>query len=161
MNLMDTDKKLREQLVKLLKQGNAFSPLSKQFESIPYDVAGERIEGFSHTVWEITEHIRLALHDLIEYSKDSHFQSPPWPDGYWPKNPGPASQKEWVESVQQINDLIGEMIHMIQDPSNDLFEPFEANPDHNLLRQATIAAEHTAYHGGQVAMLSKAIERRK
>ncbi|MCF8309348.1 MAG: DinB family protein, partial [Bacteroidales bacterium] len=120
-----------------------------------------QMEGFAHTVWELTEHLRLALHDLVEYSKDSHFQSPPWPDGYWPKNPAPASEKEWQNSLQQINDLREEMIRMVQDTSNDLFEPFKANPDHNLLRQATIAAEHTAYHGGQIAMLSKAIERQQ
>lgn len=50
---------------------------------------------------------------------------------------------------------------MVRYPSNDLFGPFKANADHNLFRQATIAAEHAAYYGGQIAMLSKAIERQQ
>lgn len=158
---MDNTQQLRERLVKLLQQGSAFKPLPETLKTIPFEVTGQQMEGFAHTVWELTEHLRLALHDLVEYSKDSHFQSPPWPDGYWPKNPAPASEKEWQNSLQQINDLREEMIRMVQDTSNDLFEPFKANPDHNLLRQATIAAEHTAYHGGQIAMLSKAIERQQ
>jgi len=157
---MNKDQQIRIQLVNLLKQGNAFRPLSQLFETIPYEITGEKAEGFSHTVWELAEHIRLALHDLVEYSKDSHFQSPPWPEGYWPEKPEPRSKTEWHETITQIRKAMDEMIELVEDPSNDLFEPFAANKDHNLLRQATIAAEHTAYHGGQIAMLSKALERR-
>ncbi|MBS3808005.1 MAG: DinB family protein [Bacteroidales bacterium] len=152
--------KLREQLAALISQGNAFTPLPQLLDSIPYEVTGQQVEGFSHTVWELTEHLRIALHDLVEYSKDSHFQSPPWPDGFWPDEPGLASREGWDESVRQIKALQEEMIEMVLDPANDLFEPFVANPDHHLLRQATIVAEHNAYHAGQIAMLSKALGRR-
>lgn len=76
------EQKLREQLVVQIRQGNAFTPLSKLFDTIAYEVTGHKIEGFPHTVWELTEHLRLALHDLVEYSKDSHYQSPPWPGGF-------------------------------------------------------------------------------
>jgi len=154
------DRKLREQLERLIRQGNAFTPLSQLFDSIAYDDTGKRVEGFSHTIWELTEHLRIALHDLVEYSKDSHYPSPPWPDGFWPDQPGPSSREEWQESIRQIQALQEEMIAMVQDPDNDLFEPFVANANHHLLRQATIVAEHNAYHGGQIALLSKAIERR-
>jgi len=157
----DAEQKLRDQLVTLMKEGNAFRPVSDLLESIPYEITGKQVEGFSHTVWELTEHIRRALHDLVEYSRDSYYQSPPWPDGFWPEEPGPASEKEWDESLRQINELLNEMIARVEDPSIDLFEPFKANPDHHLLRQATIVAEHNAYHAGQIAMLSRAIERRK
>mgnify|MGYP000267583302 CR=1 FL=1 len=156
---MDNDKKLRNQLVKLLKQGNAFMPLSDQLNSFPYENTGVRLEGFAHTIWELTEHIRLALHDLVEYAKDSYYQSPPWPDGYWPENPAPDSRKEWAESTEHIDTLLNEIISMVQNTSNDLFESFKANADHNLLRQATIAAEHAAYHAGQIAMINKALQR--
>lgn len=157
---MDTDPKIREQLVKLLNQGRAFTPLPELLRTVPYEVAGVHMDGFSHTVWELMEHIRIALHDLVEYSKDSTFQSPPWPEGYWPEHSEPDSRKAFLESIEQILTLQQEMISLVQDPANDLFEPFQANPAHNLFRQATIAAEHTAYHGGQLAMLSTAIERK-
>ena len=158
---MDNTQQLRERLVKLLLQGSAFKPLPETLKSIPFEVTGQQLDGFAHTVWELTEHIRIAMHDLVEYSKDSYFESPPWPDGFWPEESAPSSEKEWKYSIQQINDLREEMIQMVKDPSNDLFEPFKANADHNLFRQATIAAEHAAYHGGQIAMLSKAIERQQ
>jgi len=156
-----TEQILREQLVTLMKQGNAFRPMSDLFDSVPYQIVGKQEEGFSHTVWELTEHIRRALHDLVEYSKDSYYQSPPWPEGFWPEQPAPNSEEEWDESVRQINELLHKMIARVQDPSTDLFEPFKANPNHHLLRQATIVAEHNAYHAGQIAMLSKAIESRQ
>ena len=156
---MDHDQKLRNQLVKLLSQGNAFMPLFDQLDSVPFENTGVRVKGFAHTIWELTEHIRLALHDLVEYSKDSYYQSPPWPNGYWPENASLGSRKEWAESVEHINNLLNEMISMVKNASNDLLEPFKANKDHNLLRQATIIAEHAAYHSGQIAMLNKALQR--
>ncbi len=155
---MNSDQKLRNHLVKLLEQGNAFTPLFEQLDSIPYENTGLRLSGFAHTIWELTEHIRLALHDLVEYAKDSYYQSPPWPDGYWPENAAPGTRKEWKESIEHIDNLLNEMINMVKDTSNDLFEPFKANADHNLMRQATIAAEHAAYHAGQIAMLKKALQ---
>ena len=156
---MNNDQKLRNHLVKLLEQGNAFTPLLGQLNAVPYENTGLRLEGFAHTIWELTEHIRLALHDLVEYSKNSYYQSPPWPDGYWPENAAPGSRKEWSESIEHIDNLLNEMVNMVKDTSNDLFEPFKANAEHNLLRQATIAAEHAAYHGGQIVTLHKALQR--
>jgi len=155
------DQKLREQLIIHVRQGNAFTPVMSLLQNISYDITGEKIEGFLLTIWEITEHIRRALDDLVSYSRDSFHQSPPWPDKYWPHHTEPQSKKEWETSIKQIYDLIEEMISLIQNPSIDLFEPFKANDKHHLLRQATIVAEHNAYHAGQIAMLSKAIERRR
>lgn len=154
---MPDDQKLRDQLVKLMKGGNAFFPLPEVLDSTPYEITSKKPEGFVHTIWEITEHIRICLHDLVEYSKSSYFQSPPWPEGYWPKNTGPESKEEWESSVGHIKALLEEMIDMVLDSSNDLFKPFAANPDHNLLRQATIVAEHNAYHNGQIVLLRKAL----
>lgn len=91
--------------MKLLKQGSAFKLLPDTYKAIPYEVTGKQMDGFAHPVWELTEHIRIAFHDLVEYSKDSYFESPPWPDGFWPENPEPSSEKEWKYSIQQINDL--------------------------------------------------------
>ena len=152
----EEDQMLRDQLETMIRQGNAFRPLPQLLDSIPFDITGKQVEGYSHTVWELTEHLRIALHDLVEYSKDSHYQSPPWPEGFWPDHPKPGSKEQWQQSVNHINELMEEMIDMVQDPSNDLFEPFTANKNHHLLRQATIVAEHNAWHGGQIAVVSKA-----
>jgi hypothetical protein len=154
---MNTDQVILEQLVSLIRQGNAFNPLTNVLEDIPYELTGKKIEGADHTIWEITEHIRICLQDLVEYSKDSYFKSPPWPDGYWPEKTFPGSEKEWLESIERIKELTEEMIQMVQDPKRDLYEPFAANPGHHLLRQATIVAEHNAYHTGQLAMLKKVL----
>jgi len=155
----EEDKKLRDQLVAMIRQGNAFRPLPQLLDSIPFEITGKQVEGYDHNIWELTEHMRIALHDLVEYSKDSRYQSPPWPEGFWPDHLKPRSKEEWQQSVKHINELMEEMIEMVDDPSMDLFEPFSANPDHHLLRQATIVAEHNAWHGGQIAVVSKAAGR--
>lgn len=154
---MSEDKKVRDQLVMLMKGGNAFIPLSEVLDSTPFEITGKKPEGFSHTIWELTEHIRICLHDLVEYSKNSYFQSPPFPEGYWPESTSPKSKEEWKDCVNHIKRLLNEMIERVSDPSIDLVEPFAANPNHNLLREANIVAEHNAYHAGQIVQLRKVL----
>ena len=138
-----------------MQGGNAFIPLGRVLDSTPFEIVAVPVIGYPHTIWELTEHIRLALHDLVEYSKDSWYQSPPWPEGYWPEHRAPESQQTWLASVAEIKRLIGEMVELISDPEIDLYSPFEAYGKHHLLRQATIVAEHNAYHNGQIVMLRK------
>ena len=157
---MNTNEKLQNQLISLILQGNAFMPLTNLLESIPLEITAKRIDNPVHTIWELTEHIRIALYDLVAYSKDSYFQSPPWPDGYWPDHPEPQSSEEWGKSINQINSLLNELTELIKDPSVNLYEPFKANPEHTLLRQITIVAEHNAYHTGQIAMLKNLLQGR-
>jgi hypothetical protein len=48
------------------------------------------------------------------------------------------------------------MVKMIEDESNDLFEPFEHGDGQTLLREALVLAKHNSYHLGQLAVIKKA-----
>lgn len=50
------------------------------------------------------------------------------------------------------------MVQLVQDPANDLFEPFGPGSGQNLLREAMLVAEHNAYHLGQIVVLRRLLE---
>ncbi len=40
-----------------------------------------------HSGWEILEHMRIALHDLLDFSTNPKYVERKWPDEYWPASP--------------------------------------------------------------------------
>ena len=88
---MTYDQQIRQQLAKSLDWGEAHADFHSAVADFPEDLRGVRPPGFSHSAWELLEHLRIALWDIVEFTKDARHKSPPWPDGYWPPLPKPPS----------------------------------------------------------------------
>ena len=147
------ENKMCNELITLLRQGNAFIPVLEVLENVDATLAGKTIPGFPHSIYQLTEHLNIVLHDLIEYSKDSHFKSPVWPDEYWPAEPTPKNENHWYETVQHYRNLTGILEEMITNPETDFWQGFEANGKHFFFRQVGLAITHNAYHTGQILLL--------
>jgi hypothetical protein len=88
---MTQDQQLREQLAKILDWGEAHVDFQTAVKDFPLDLRGEVPPGFSHSGWELIEHLRIAVWDIVEFTRDPRHKSPPWPKGYWPPSPvGPG-----------------------------------------------------------------------
>ncbi|WP_114783554.1 DinB family protein [Botryobacter ruber] len=152
---MKQDQVLREQLTKLLKSGQAFQPMDKLLEGITAAEAGKTVDGLPYTLWKLIEHLRIALYDILEFSRDPVYVSPEWPAGYWPQENAPADQEALDNSIQAIKDGVDAMVQLVQDTSTDLYEPFAHGTGQNLLREAMLVAEHNAYHLGEILVLRR------
>jgi hypothetical protein len=152
---MKQDQPLRNQLTKLLRSGQAFTPLADLLAGITAGEAGKMVPGLPYTLWQLIEHLRITLYDILEFSRDPAYQSPEWPAGYWPADAAPASAAELEKSIQTIAAGVEAMIRLVQDPARDLFEPFAHGQGQNLLREAMLVAEHNAYHLGQIVVLRR------
>ena len=73
----------------------------------PLDLVGIRPEGAPHSAWELLEHIRIALEDIVRFSQSADYESPPWPKGYWPSSPAPKDEGEWHDCVRAIRENHG------------------------------------------------------
>lgn len=155
---MTHDQQIRQQLAKSLDWGDAHADLQAVVADFPVDLRGERPPGFAHSAWELLEHMRVALWDIVEFTKDSRHKSPPWPDGYWPPFPSPPQDEAWDQCVQSITDLLEEMRGLVLDRHRPLLEPFPRSQGQTLMREALLAADHNAYHLGQLAQLRKALK---
>ncbi|MEZ5363065.1 MAG: hypothetical protein R2748_12175 [Bryobacterales bacterium] len=103
------------------------------------------------------EHIRIALSDILEFSRNPHHVSPKWPDGYWPSELAPADAQAWARSIAQIRLDLDAMKALVEDPESDLFAPFPWGEGQALLREAILAADHNAYHLGEMMTLRRTL----
>lgn len=103
------------------------------------------------------EHIRIALWDIVEFSRGVKHKALKWPEDYWPKNAAPSNEKAWDKSVTAVAKHLDEMRELINDSSHDLFAPVAHGDGQTLLREVLLAADHNAYHLGQLLLVRKAL----
>lgn len=149
------DRILREQLFELLRGGQAHVGLQSALNNFPSAIYAKKPRGVAHNAWQMLEHIRFTLHDLLEFCTNPKYQAPKWPGDYWPKHPSPSSTKEWKASVKSLNKDLKALENLICNPKIDLYAKIPWGSDHTFLREILLACDHTSYHIGQLVMLRK------
>ena len=155
---MTNDQQIRLQIAKLLDWGDAHVDFRTAVDDFPEDLRSEEPSGFSRSAWELLEHMRIALWDIVEFTKDARHKSPPWPDGYWPPFRTPPQEEAWLQSVRSFVDLVEEMRGLILDRHRPLLEPLPRSQGQTLIREALLVADHNSYHLGQLVQLRKALK---
>jgi len=145
---------LREQLVALLKSGDAHQDTDSALDDVPAAVRGKRPAGSPHSPWELLEHMRIAQWDIFEYSRDPQHVSPKFPQGYWPASPEPPTESAWDESFSAFRADRDAFSKWIQDESTDLFAKI---PHGNAapLAKVLLTADHNTYHLGQLVLVKR------
>ncbi|WP_299708077.1 DinB family protein [uncultured Pontibacter sp.] len=152
---MDKDKALREHVANLLRGGQTYQPIAKLLRGLKAEEAGRNIEGLPYTIWQQLEHLRFALYDILDFSRNPDYEEPTWPDDYWPKEKAPADQAALDASLASISQGVEEMIALVEDTQQDLYAAFPHGNGQTLLREAMLVAEHNAYHVGQVMVMRR------
>jgi DinB superfamily len=151
------DAALRQHLVDVLKGGSAHVHFMDALEGFPPNKRGTFAPGLPHTGWQLLEHARIAQWDILEFSRNADHVSPGFPEGYWPKTPGPPADAEWEKSVQSFQRDLEEMVELVRNPRTDLFAKIPHGDGQTILRQALVLADHNAYHLGQLVDLRRAL----
>lgn len=146
---------LRTQLVDAMRGHHAHIDFDSAIKDFPVEAYGAKAAGIPHTAWQLLEHLRLAQHDILEFSRNSKHKSPPWPEGYWPKSDAPPDAKAWDRSVKAFQKDAKEMEDLVKSVDEDLFKPFEHGDGQTLLREALLIATHNSYHLGQLMLVKK------
>lgn len=166
------DSELRKHLLQLLEGGQAHPTFEATANGFPIEKAGIRPAGSQHSAWELLEHIRIALEDIVRFSgamdkrpSSAKARDLPkgyvalnWPDDYWPMSPSPKNTDQWNESVAAVKKGLAAFTRLIEDPKRDLVEPFPWGDGQTLLREALLIADHNAYHLGQLMFVRRMIE---
>jgi hypothetical protein len=148
---------LREQLVSLLKGGGAHVQFMDALDGFPAGKRGSYAQGLPHTGWQLLEHARIAQWDILEFSRNPKHVSPEFPEGYWPKTPGPRTEEEWTDSMSAFRRDLREMIRLVQNPRTNLCAKIPHADGQTLLREALVLADHNSYHLGQLVDLRRAL----
>lgn len=152
---MDPNAALRQHVVELLKGGHAHATFDQTLKNLPAELRGKKPRGAEHSAWQLLEHLRIAQWDILEFSRDAKHKSPEWPSGYWPTKAAPPDEKAWDKSVRAFRRDLNSFCALVADESTDLFAPIPHGTGQTILREALLAADHNAYHLGQLLLLRR------
>jgi hypothetical protein len=145
---------LRDHLVKLLEGGHAHATFDAAIKGLPASLRARAPTGLPYSPWQLLEHLRIAQWDILEFSRDRGHQSPAWPEGYWPRETKP-SEAAWRKSVAEFRRDLKAMQALVADPATDLFAPIPWGDGQTVLREALLAADHNAYHLGELVVVRR------
>ena len=148
---------LLKQLVTLLNGGEAHATFDDAIKDFPAELRGKVPPNLPYSAWQLLEHMRLTQRDILDFSAPptGGYQPLEWPEAYWPKSPEPPSAQAWDQAVAAIRKDREHFEALLQKPEADLFKPFRSGNGQNLLREALLIADHTAYHLGELIVLRR------
>ena len=149
------DTALRQHLVEVLQGGHAHATFDAAVKNLPAGLRGKRPRGAEHSLWEILEHLRIAQWDILEFSRDPKHKSPDWPSGYWPAKQAPPDEKAWEKSVRAFRKDLKAMCDLVSSDATDLFAKIPHGDGQTILREVLLAADHNAYHLGEMVLVRR------
>ncbi len=101
--------------------------------------------------------MRITQRDILNFSAPptGGYHPIQWPADYWSKSPQPPNEAAWDHSVAAVRSDLSNFIALTENPTSDLFKPFRWGEGQNLLREALLIADHTAYHLGELIVLRR------
>ncbi len=148
---------LCKQLIALLQGGQAHATFDDAVKDFPDDLRGTVPPNLPYSAWQLLEHLRITQHDILNFSAPptGGYHPLQWPNEYWPKTPNPPSPQAWDQSIRAIRGDLKTFIALIENAGSDLVKPFRWGDGQNLLREALLVADHTAYHLGELIVLRR------
>jgi len=151
------DKLLRAQLADFLDWKSAHVGFDDALTGLPAKSRGVVPKGFAHSIWQVVEHIRLAQHDILDFSRNPRYQELKWPDDYWPASPVPKSSAVWNRALADYRTERRAMQRLVATPRIDLLAKIPHGSGQTVLREVLLVADHTAYHVAQIVDLRRAL----
>lgn len=149
------DHAIRHELSAFLRGDQAHANLDAAVKNMPTSLLDKKPAGSPHNAWQMLEHIRITLRDLLEFCTNPKYQAQKWPDDYWPRDESPQSSAAWDHSVAAIHKDLKALDKLLEDPKTDLTAKIPWGDGQTILREILLAGDHTSYHIGQLVMLRK------
>jgi hypothetical protein len=143
------DGALRDHLARTLDWGDAHATFDDAVEGIPADRRGDVPDGLPYSLWQLVEHLRITQRDILDFCRPG-YREMKWPDDYWPPAAAPPSADAWDGSIAAYRADRQALKELALDPSVDLLAPVPDGTGQTYLREILLAADHAAYHVGEL-----------
>lgn len=150
---MDRDTALREQLLHLLRGGNAHLSFDEAVADFPLEAINQRPPHVPYTPWHLLEHLRRAQWDILDFIRNPDYQEMKWPDDYWPAPDAEADATAWGQTIAAFHTDRKAVEDLVNDPQTDLAAAVPHGDGQTILREILLVADHNAYHIGEFAIL--------
>ena len=143
----------RELLSRLLDWEDARVGFDAAISGVPPRFRGVKPAGAPHTLWQLLEHIRIAQHDILDFSVNAGYREQKWPDDYWPRRETPPSAAAWERSVKQVRRDRRALQRLAASRRLALTDRIPHGSGQTYARELVLVADHNAYHVGQIVLL--------
>ena len=152
-----SDQALRAQLVRILDWEDAHAGFDHAVAGLPARLRGVTPPGWTHSAWQLLEHIRIAQHDILDFCLNPDYVELPSMADLWPSSARPPSARAWSASVATVRRDRAAMKKLAADRKVDLFARIPHGTGQTYLREILLVADHGAYHVGQLVALRRAL----
>jgi hypothetical protein len=155
---MNQDQIVRQQLLALLRGGNAHMDYETMIADFPMGQINEMPPNVPYSPWQLLEHLRITQWDILAFIQEPDHESPDWPRGYWPGPGSTADEQQWKATVEAFKSDLQALIAMVEDPETDLYSDIPHADGYTILREILLVADHNAYHIGEFAILRQVMD---
>jgi uncharacterized damage-inducible protein DinB len=113
--------------------------------------------GWTHSAWQLLEHIRIAQHDILDFCVNPKYVEMESMADLWPPSAKPPSAKAWAASVGAVRRERAAVKKLAADRKLNLFDRIPHGTGQTYLREIFLVADHGAYHVGQLVALRRAL----
>lgn len=145
----------RKQLARLLGWSDAHVSFDEAVAGLPVAARGQVPRGLPYSPWQLVEHMRLAQADILEFTVRRRYREKQWPADYWPPTAAPPNRQAWNASLAGFRQDRRALERLMTNPRRDMMAPVPAGTGQTLLREVILAADHTAYHVGQLVLVRR------
>ena len=150
---MDADI-IKTQILKHLNGGEAFVPIREVIEKFNFHTSGFRMHDLPYSAYELFYHIAYAQKDILNFCTADKYYAPDWPDDYWPPRQSAKDKEEWEALKKSYFDDRDALVKLVNTPDS-LTKIVKHGDSQTLFREILLVIEHTAYHNGQLVVLSR------
>lgn len=147
------ERAVRDQVIFLLRQGNAHMSFDEAVADFPPERINERPPHVPYSPWQLLEHLRLTQRDILGFIRDPDYEEGQWPADYWPPTAATTDAAGWQATISAFRADAATLQELAADPQRELHAAIPWGDGQTLLRELLVIADHNAYHIGEFAIL--------
>ena len=132
--------------------------LDELLASVSSDQAAARPITGAHSIWEIVLHV-TAWAEIALARLHGQRTGDPAPDEDWPPVPGSDAAANWQAALERLRESYRALATDTRRLEPSAFDEKVAGADYSVSNLLHGVIEHGTYHGGQIALLKRALEK--
>ena len=146
---------VRRWVVWLLEGGGAHAKFEDAIADFPAALRGKTPSNLPYSAWQLLEHMRITQADILDFSTNPEYKEREWPAAYWPEAAAPPDEAAWEKSIRSFRADLHRLQELIENPETDLHAVIAWGDGQTILREVLLAADHNAYHLGEVVLVRR------
>ena len=146
---------LRKHLLDILTWKDAHPDFDAAVKRVPRSFRGVQPRNLPYSLWQIVEHLRIAQWDILDFCINPDYRERRWPEDYWPESPQPPHGRAWTDSISAFRADRRRLIKLLSDRTLDLNKEIPHGQGQTYLREFLLAADHAAFHVGQIIVVRR------